>query len=171
MNQSRCILFVLFFLLMGTCSWAEENVKIQEPRCGGGYPGNIIVGGGEHSFTAGFEFFWGNNVLYCSESSASNLWHPNHWIIWTMHAHYLYVNRMGSFLQPNVQYIYRGGPRLNVTIGPEVGVWVGPLDFDYGVSTRVGTLYNLVNVELGYMVNSNVLYLNFLLSLSWGYPY
>ena len=205
MNLSRYIFLVLFALLMGTYTWAEETVQVadnqeqnaneqvqneseqeqdlseqdkkniiakrREGWCGS-FPGNIIVGAGAHSFTAGVELSFGNNILYCSESERPEDGRPYHFVIWTTQAHYLYVSRKdGAFLQPNLQYIYLRGPRLNLTVGPEVGVWIHNFDFDYGVSARIGTLYNLVNVELGYLFNTNVLYLNFLVSISLGDPY
>ena len=191
MNLSRYILMVLFTLLMGSYAWAEETVQVADDQdqglseqdkkdiiakrregwCGS-YPGNIIIGAGAHSFTAGIELFLGNNILYCSESERPEDGRPYHFVIWTTQAHYFYASRKdGAFLQPNLQYIYLRGPRFNLTLGPEIGVWIRNFDFDYGISARIGTLYNLVNVELGYLVNANVLYLNFLVSLSLGFPY
>ena len=92
MNLSRYIFLVLFALLMGTYTWAEETVQVADDQeqnaneqeqdlseqdkkniiakrregwCGS-FPGNIIVGAGAHSFTAGVELSFCNRTCNIS---------------------------------------------------------------------------------------------------------
>lgn len=180
MILNRYVISFIAFLLLTTFSWAENVDQGTEEKTNQNrksfcrsYPGNIIVGAGEKSLSAGIEFVFGDNIFYCSEQDESENRLPNHFLIWTMHVHYSWIrkNSGGFFLQPNLQYIFTNGPRFDLTVGPEIGFWASGFKFDYGCSVRVGTLYNLLNVEFGYLVNTNFWYLHFVLKMSWGYPY
>lgn len=180
MKFFRSVIPFFIYLLMATSSWAEEVEQEIDNRANQNrkqfctsYPGNLIVGAGKKSFSAGVEFSFGNNIFYCSESGSTDYWLPNHFLIWTAQAHYFWTRRNsgGIFLQPNLQYIFTKGPRFNLTVGPEIGFWTAGFKFDYGYSVRVGTLYNLLNVELGYLVNADLLFVHFIVNMSLGFPY
>ena len=180
MKFVRSFIPFLVFLLVATSSWAEEIQQEMDDKSNQSrksfcrsYPGNIIVGGGKDGLSVGFEFSIDNNIFYCSESGDLNYWLPNHFLIWTAHAHYFWTHdHSGGFLlQPNLQYIFTKGPRFNLTVGPEIGFWTSGFKFDYGYSVRVGTLYNLLNVELGHLFNTNLLYVHFIVNMSLGFPY
>jgi hypothetical protein len=54
-----------------------------------------------------------------------------------------------------------------ISVGPEIG-YKRKTGFEYGGSARVGAFMDLLNFEMGYLVNSKRTYMNIILNLPSG---
>ena len=68
-----------------------------------------------------------------------------------------------------VQYLFFGNllAMFKVSIGPEIG-YKRKTGFEYGGSARIGAFIDILNFEMGYLVNSKRTYMNIILNLPTG---
>ncbi len=174
MKFYRTLLPYLILFFMATSAFAAdpkkmENAAVHTSESGFALvPWNLFIGGA-NSFVVGAEWIFGNyNILYTSVGEANEL--PRHSWVWALRTQALWAPKFGVFLQPTMQYTFIGNPPLALfkfSIGPEIG-YKRDVGFEYGGSVRIGTLIDLVNFEVGYLVRSERLYMNIILNLPTG---
>ena len=178
MKLHKSLLPYLIVLLMATASFADdapkmENAAVHESESGLFLvPWNMFIGGG-NSFVVGADWIFGNfNILYTSTSHADTSRIddvPKHSWVWSLRTQALWAPTFGIYLQPTIQYLFFGNllAMFKVSIGPEIG-YKYKTGFEYGGSFRVGTFIDLLNFEMGYLVNSKRTYINIILNLPTG---
>ena len=178
MKFYRSFLPYLVVLLMASASLAAEtgkmeNAAVQTSKSGFSLiPWNVFIGGG-NSFVVGADWIFSDfNILYTSTSQADTArldGIPKHSWVWTLRTQALWAPTFGVYLQPTIQYMYFDGilAMFKLSVGPEIG-YKRKTGFEYGGSFRVGTLIDLFNFEMGYLVNSKRTYINFVLNLPAG---
>ena len=68
----------------------------------------------------------------------------------------------------NTVYVFDGFLAMcKISVGPEIG-YKRKTGFEYGGSARVGAFMDLLNFEMGYLVNSKRTYMNIILNLPSG---
>ena len=106
-------------------------------------------------------------VLYYSASQIDVI--PKHTLLWTLRTQALWAPTFGVYLQPTIQYLYADGllAMFKISVGPEIG-YKRKTGFEYGGSARIGAFFDMLNFEMGYLVNSKRTYINIILNLPTG---
>ena len=170
MNLHKSLLPYLMVLFMASASLADEPEKIEntavytnnsrfEP-----IPWNMFIGGLD-GFVVGVDWIFNDyNVFYYSASPVNMV--LKHVLLWTLRTQALWAPTFGVYLQPTIQYLCADA-MFKISVGPEIG-YKRKTGFEYGGSFRVGTFIDLLNFEMGYLVNSKRTYMNIILNLPTG---
>ena len=173
MKLYRFILPYLIVLSMASASFADDAPKMEntavytnnsrfEP-----IPWNMFIGGMD-DFVVGVDWIFNDfNILYYSATQINEI--PKHSLVWTLRTQALWAPKFGVYLQPTIQYLYADGllAMFKISVGPEIG-YKRKTGFEYGGSVRVGAFIDLLNFEMGYLVNSKRTYMNIILNLPSG---
>lgn len=173
MKLYRFLLPYLIVLFMANASFADDAPKMENAAVNSNGSGLALIPwdlfiGGMNSFTVGADWIFGNfNILYASTSQVNEV--PKHSWVWTLRTQALWAPTIGAYLQPTIQYMFFGGPltMFKISVGPEIG-YKRKTGFEYGGSVRVGAFMDLLNFEMGYLVNSKRTYMNIILNLPSG---
>ena len=145
-----------------------ENAAVHTTESGFSLiPWNVFIGG-MNSFVVGADWIFSRfNILYTSNGQVNEI--PKHSWVWTLRTQALWAPTFGVYLQPTMQYMFFGGPltMFKVSVGPEIG-YKRKTGFEYGGSARIGAFMDLLNFEMGYLVNSKRTYINIILNLPTG---
>ena len=173
MKLYRFLLPYLIVLFMASASLADDPKNLEdiashtsksrfEP-----IPWNMFIGGLD-GFVVGVDWIFNDfNILYYSATQINVI--PKHTLLWTLRTQALWAPTFGIYLQPTVQYLFADGllTMFKVSVGPEIG-YKRKTGFEYGGSVRVGAFIDLLNFEMGYLVNSKRTYVNIILNLPSG---
>jgi len=173
MKLYRFLLPYLIVLFMANASFADESPKIENAAVNSNGSGLALIPwdlfiGGMNSFTVGADWIFGDyNILYASTSRVKEI--PKHSWVWTLRTQALWAPKFGVYLQPTIQYMFFDGflAMCKISVGPEIG-YKRKTGFEYGGSVRVGAFIDLLNFEMGYLVNSKRTYMNIILNLPSG---
>ena len=174
MKLYKSLLPYLMVLFMASASLADdapkmENAAVHESESGLFLvPWNMFIGGWS-GFVVGADWIFGDfNILYASNTSRMD-GVPEHSWVWSLRTQALWARTFGIYLQPTIQYLFVGDllAMFKVSIGPEIG-YKYKTGFEYGGSFRVGTFMDVLNFEMGYLVNSKLTYINIFLNLPTG---
>lgn len=133
-------------------------------------PWNMYIGGATLGSGGGFAFgadwiFGDYNLIYTEFDDSSIL--PSHIWLWSIGTHAFFSNGFNFLLQPNILYFYERGVVFKFSVGPELG-YINETGFDYGFSTCIGTLLDMLNVRIGYLVRTESLYFHVLFNIPTG---
>jgi|GEM_PF-1612735 len=173
MKLYRFILPYLIVLFMANASFADDAPKMENAAVNSNGSGLALIPwdlfiGGMNSFTVGADWIFGDyNILYASTSRVKEI--PKHSWVWTLRTQALWAPKFGVYLQPTIQYMFFDGflAMCKISVGPEIG-YKRKTGFEYGGSVRVGAFIDLLNFEMGYLVNSKRTYMNIILNLPSG---
>ncbi|MBQ5464638.1 MAG: hypothetical protein IIT53_11650 [Fibrobacter sp.] len=174
----RCILPYLVVLLMASASFADESEESSNNTTHSSkprfelIPWNMFIGGCPNiigdgaGFVAGVDWvFMESNFLYVSFEKGNMM--PTETLVWTLRTQALWAGGMGFYLQPTIQYMINTGVMFKVSMGPEIGYKLKK-GLEYGGSIRLGSLIDLLNIELGFLGRSERIYINFIFNVPTG---
>lgn len=173
MKFYRSLLPYLIVLLMAVASFADEPEKMEDAAVHTSVsrfepiPWNMFIGGMD-GFVVGVDWIFSDfNVLYYSASQINVV--PKHTLLWTLRTQVLWIQKIGVYLQPTIQYLFADGllAMFKISIGPEIG-YKRKTGFEYGGSVRIGIFFDMFNLEMGRLVNSERTYINFIFNLPTG---
>ncbi|WP_295038559.1 hypothetical protein [uncultured Fibrobacter sp.] len=128
-------------------------------------PWNMYLGGGT-GFAFGADWVFGDwNYIYIKGDDSSFI--PSHIWLWTIGTHAFYADGFNFLLQPNILYFYERGISFKFSLGPELG-YINETGFDYGFSLCIGTIIDMFNVRVGYLVRMKSPYFHILFNLPVG---
>lgn len=165
--KKRLFVFCLVLLLGTAFSLAEEaekggvkqdsTEKASSESSIASFPWNISAGFGDgYSISTEWVFIGLAEIWHSNQQGL--MWAVRNQLIWS-------EDNFGVFWQPSIYYM--ATLFFSAAIGPEIGFWIDK-SFDYGLSVRIGTIFNLIGGELGYLANKKVVVARFLVSIPVG---
>lgn len=178
--KKRCMALFLVLFLGTTFSYASEleqdsGKKESENQVTSrmsrfvGIPWNFSAGFGVCNSVSSEWIFGEYGGIWFSKSGDENF--SRHSLIWTIRNQLIWASDgFGVFWQPNIVYTFSGFPFFVLSVGPEIGFWTDK-EFDYGFSLRMGTFFNIIGGEIGYLANRKAFLLNVIINLPIGLGY